>query len=362
MPLTSKYQSELIRLFLMVAGPMSNSEVSPLVSVCIANYNGVDIIADCIDSVMSQIGGMSVEIIIHDDASTDGSVAYIQKNYPGVVVLASESNAGFCIANNRMVEKARGTYVLLLNNDAALFADAISTLVTFAESNRSLAILTLPQYDWESGALVDAGSRADLFYCSIPNLDATRQDVAYVIGACMFLRRQFWRELGGFPEWMGSIGEDLYICCLARLRGFAVGSAPVSGYRHRQGVSFGGGRISGNKLSTTYRRRYLSERNRASLVLVCTPTWLAWPLYALHLGILLIEGAAVACIKWDGSIWRSIYWSAARDSIRVLQRLRVSRQLAQSGCVVSFWTYVRVLHPIPQKLRLVFRHGLPSVR
>ena len=346
----------------MVVGIMSDSQASPLVSVCIANYNGIDIIADCINSVMSQTGGTSIEIIVHDDASSDGSVAYIQQHYPGVLVLASESNSGFCVANNRMVEKARGTYVLLLNNDAALFTDAISTLVAFAEAHRTPAILTLPQYDWESGALVDAGSRADLFYCSIPNFDATRQDVAYVMGACMFMPRQLWGELGGFPEWMDSIAEDLYICCLARLRGFPVRSALASGYRHRQGTSFGGGRISGNKLSTTYRRRYLSERNRASLVFVCTPTWLAWPLYALHLCILLAEGAAVSCIKWDGRIWRNIYWPATRDSIRILQRIGVSRHLAQSGRTISFWTYVRILDPIPQKLRLIFRHGLPNLR
>ena len=341
---------------------MSNSEASPLVSVCIANYNGADIIADCINSVMSQTGGISVEIIIHDDASTDGSVEYIQQHYPEVVILASDNNSGFCIANNRMAEKARGTYLLLLNNDAALFTDAISTLVTYAARHQSLAILTLPQYDWESGALVDAGSRADLFYCSIPNLDATRKDIAYVMGACMFMPLQLWRELGGFPEWMGSLAEDLYLCCLARLHGFIVGSTPVSGYRHRQGTSFGGGRTHMGKLNTTYRRRYLSERNRASLAFVCTPTWFAWPLYAFHLAILLVEGVTVACIKWDGKIWSDIYWAAASNSVRMLHRLRISRKIVQSGRKIGLLTYLRVLDPVPQKLRLLVRHGLPSLR
>lgn len=88
----------------------------PLVSVCIANYNGMVVIDDCLRSVLAQQGGIPVEILVHDDASTDGSLAYIRENYPDVVLIESNANVGFCIANNRMAVRARGHFVLLIEN------------------------------------------------------------------------------------------------------------------------------------------------------------------------------------------------------------------------------------------------------
>jgi len=53
---------------------------TPIISVCIANYNGMDVIDECLKSVQLQSGGLATEIIIHDDASTDESVAHIREN------------------------------------------------------------------------------------------------------------------------------------------------------------------------------------------------------------------------------------------------------------------------------------------
>ena len=123
----------------------------PVVSVCIANYNGEQLLVDCIDSVLAQYGGTTIEIIVHDDASSDDSVALLRASYPQVEVLASSDNVGFCIANNRMAAAAHGRYLLLLNNDAALYPDAIESLLTEADAQHHAGILTLPQYDWKTG-------------------------------------------------------------------------------------------------------------------------------------------------------------------------------------------------------------------
>jgi len=90
----------------MVAVDMTGH--SPLVSVCIANYNGMDVIDECLQSVMRQQGDIAVEILVHDDASTDGSAAHIQRCYPGVTLFRSSANVGFCVANNRMVAQCHG--------------------------------------------------------------------------------------------------------------------------------------------------------------------------------------------------------------------------------------------------------------
>ena len=115
---------------------VSNSKRSKkrsLISVCIANYNGQDVIDACIKSVLSQDSGCEIEVIVHDDASTDESKAIVECGYPSVILIESRENVGFCVSTNRMVARARGDYLLLLNNDAELMPGAIEALMQAAE-------------------------------------------------------------------------------------------------------------------------------------------------------------------------------------------------------------------------------------
>lgn len=316
---------------------------------------------ECLHSVFAQLGEMSIEVIVHDDASTDGSLAVLQ-GFPKVIVMPSDTNVGFCISNNRMVARASGEYILLLNNDAALFPDSLRVLLEEIRNSRDGAILSLPQYDWRTGELVDRGNLFDPFGNPVPNLDASRDDVAMVMGACLFTSRDVWCELGGFPEWMGSLAEDAYLCCCARLRGVPVRVVNQSGYRHRQGSSFGGGRVDARKLNTTYRRRYLSERNKTVVMIVCTPTWVVWPLLAIHLMLLCGEGVLLSLMKRDGRIWREIYASAIHWILRELGSLRRRRRDVQRCRRVGRCAYWRCFVLLPRKLQLLRRYGLPRLR
>ena len=342
--------------------PALNRPSQPICSICIANFNGADLLVDCLDSVFGQQGEISFEVIVHDDASSDGSVALLRGRYPQIELLESRENVGFCISNNRMVEHARGKYVLLLNNDAALFPDALASLLTCADAPSPTAIFTLPQYDWTTGALVDRGCLLDLFYNPVPNVDPRRADVAMVIGACLFLPRASWDAFGGFPEWFESIGEDLYLCCLARLHGAAVRVAPTSGYRHRQGASFGGNRVVSGKLQTTFRRRRLSERNKTSVMVICTPTILVWLLLLFHIIMLALEGFAMTVFRWNRMVWREIYAPAIRHACAAPTTLGKRRKMAQSVRSVSLRRYLRSFVLLPRKLHLLLRHGLPVIR
>jgi GT2 family glycosyltransferase len=336
-------------------------DTAPLVSVCIANYNGMEVIDDCLRSLVAQQGDIAVEILVHDDASTDNSAAYIREQYPNVVLIESDVNVGFCIANNRMVVKARGRFVLLLNNDAALYPDALQALLQ--ESSRLVhpAILTLPQYDATTGVLVDRGCLLDPFYNPVPNLNPNRSDVAMVIGACLWIPKSLWDELEGFPEWFGSIAEDMYLCCRARLAGYAVRALAVSGYRHWQGKSFGGGKVAEGRLSTTFRRRALSERNKTFVLATTCPQPYLPLLLLLHLLILVIEGALLSLLKMNSAYLVRIYLPVfggllARHTELCTQRCRVmtSRRLAKFDFFSAF-------QPWPHKLQLLVRHGLPHL-
>jgi len=341
--------------------PALKRPANPICSVCIANYNGTSLLADCLDSVLAQHCEASTEIIVHDDASTDDSVAFLREKYPQVEVLASTENVGFCVSNNRMVAHARGEYILLLNNDAALYPNALSTLLKAARQQTPAGILTLPQYDWTTGVLVDRGCLLDPFYNPVPNLDPKRTDVAMVIGACLFLPHTLWIELQGFPEWFESIGEDLYLCCLARLRGAPVQVTSDCGYRHRQGVSFGGNRITSGQLQTTFRRRRLSERNKTFALAIFTPTRAMWSLLAVHLSVLLFEGLVVSVLRMNYRIFHDIYANVPISLLRDQKALRKLRLEVQSTRNAPTKIFFQTFSLLPRKITMLLRFGIPRI-
>lgn len=340
---------------------MLTSAQAPLISVCIANYNGRAMIDDCIQSVLSQTGGHAVEILVHDDASTDNSANYIQSRYPDVVLIESPNNVGYCVANNRLVARASGDYILLLNNDAALFPDALSTLLEHARSLGTPAIMGLPQYDWESGALHDRGALVDLFLNAVPNMDPKRHDVALIAGACLWINKTLWNDLIGFPEWFGSIAEDLYLCCHARLAGNPVRVLSTSGYRHRVGQSFGGGKVAEGRLHSTFRRRVLSERNKTFVMAITYPAPLMQLMLPLHLLLLLLEGIALSLLKLDSRYLREIYLPVFGSLVRHRGKWRALRRSAQEIRHISIADFCSVFDPVPYKLRMLLRHGLPRI-
>lgn len=333
----------------------------PVVSVCIANYNGIGVIDACIESVRAQTFALPIEIIVHDDASQDRSAAHIRDKYPDVILLESADNVGFCVSNNRMVERARGQYILLLNNDAELFPDALERLYWEAATTGGPAILGLPQYDADNGELLDRGSLLDPFLNPVPNLDPQRRDVGLIIGACLWIPRTLWDELGGLPEWFESIGEDLYLCCQARLWEYPVRVVSESGFRHHSGSSFGGGKLIGKRMVTTVRRRTLSERNKSFVMATCYPAVALAIVLPLHAVLLLLEGVALALVKWDFGMFRDIYLSTLAALWKQRARLVAERRRAQSARLIGVGAFFRPFSPLPHKLRMLWRHGIPQV-
>ncbi len=330
-------------------------------SVCIANYNGLGLIDACIAAVRNQNCDFTFEIIVHDDASTDGSSEHIRKYYPEVRLIESRENVGFCVANNRMAAATKGTYLLLLNNDAELFPDALALLNTEAVKMDRPAILSLPQYDARSGELLDVGSLHDPFLNPIPNRDRGRRDVGMVAGACLWMPRTLWNELGGFPEWFGSVGEDLYLCCRARLAGCLVRVFSTSGYYHHVGKSLGGGKSVGGLLASTYRRRALSERNKSYVMILCYPLALLAILLPLHFLLLLLEGAILSLLHFKKRPLTEIYIPAVASCWRERRRLHSLRKRVQAGRAISLSSFLSQFTPIPRKLFLLFTHGIPKL-
>jgi GT2 family glycosyltransferase len=105
------------------------------VSVVIVSFNTRDVLRECLLSVYREVGLLQVQIIVVDNASTDGSPATIKKEFPDVVLIQSEVNLGFGRANNLGFESARGRYVVLLNSDAFLTAGSLARSVAHMDAN-----------------------------------------------------------------------------------------------------------------------------------------------------------------------------------------------------------------------------------
>lgn len=334
--------------------------MSAKLSVCIANYQGEAVITRCLDSLTSQSCNFEFEILIHDDASTDASCEIIASRYPGVKLLRSHENVGFCKSNNRLAEEAGGDYILLLNNDTRVHPGGLQALIDAAESDPAAGVLSLPQYDMDSGELLDRGMFIDVFANPVAAREPT-PEVAVVMGSCLLIRRDTWLAIGGFPEWFGSLAEDLYLCTRVRLLGLRVKVIDRCGYDHVVGHSFGGGKVAGNRLDTTFHRRRLSELNKNRVIATCYPAPVHIPLLGLQFLLLLLEGALLSLAKRSARPLREIYLPSIGGILTDIPRLRRERKRCMENRQIGLAAFFSPIRFRLHKLSLLRRHGVPSI-
>ena len=182
-----------------------------------------------------------------------------------------------------------------------------------------------------------------------------------VMGACLWISKGLWDELGSFPEWFESLAEDLYLCCLVRLKGLPVTVLRESGYDHWIGRSFKGGKVVRNSLRTSYRRRALSERNKTFTMAICYPSPAAIVLIPLHLLMLVAEGLVFSLLKGSIRVFSEIYWFSLQGAWKEKSRLWGLRRTVQSNRRISSRRFFSAHTWIPHKLTLLLKFGLPGI-
>lgn len=129
----------------------------PLVSVIILNYNGKKVIRPCLESLINQTY-KNLETIVVDNASADGSVEIIKKDFPSVRLIINEANLGFGAGNNIGIGAAAGEFLLVLNNDARLESDCVEELVRSINKDQKYgACAAKILLEYEKGLLDVAG-------------------------------------------------------------------------------------------------------------------------------------------------------------------------------------------------------------
>lgn len=114
---------------------------SPDVSIIIVNWNTREILRDCLRSVYENAGEIDFDVIVVDNASTDGSVEMVRREFDKVQLIANPENRGFAAANNQGMEVAAGRYMLLLNSDTIVLDGAIAKTAAFADAHPEAAVV-----------------------------------------------------------------------------------------------------------------------------------------------------------------------------------------------------------------------------
>jgi GT2 family glycosyltransferase len=110
-------------------------------SIVVVSWNTKDLLRDCLASIYAQAPAADFEVILVDNASTDGSAEMASGEFPSVRLIRNPDNRGFVRANNQALEAARGRYVLLLNSDTVVLDDAIGRTLRYAELHPEAAVV-----------------------------------------------------------------------------------------------------------------------------------------------------------------------------------------------------------------------------
>jgi GT2 family glycosyltransferase len=115
-------------------------EHPPMVSVVIVSWNAKAFLAECLETLMQQPCKYTMEVLVVDNASTDGSPEFVESNCPEVRLIRNESNLGFSKANNQGMEQTTGKYICLINSDVHILDGCLTKLVDYMEANPKLGM------------------------------------------------------------------------------------------------------------------------------------------------------------------------------------------------------------------------------
>lgn len=128
----------------------------PTLSVIILSYNTKDLLRACLSSVEKIKKEVSTEVLVIDNASTDGSPEMVKKEFPWTILIESEVNKGFAAGNNLARKKVRGKYILFLNSDTEVYTGTFKRAVEYLESHKDVGALTCKMIKRDGSLDVDA--------------------------------------------------------------------------------------------------------------------------------------------------------------------------------------------------------------
>lgn len=260
-------------------------------AVVILNWNTKDYLRTFLPPLLAGASSCDAEVIVADNASTDGSVEMLHSKFPGVRTIVLDRNYGFTGGYDRAVARLLDApdgdapeYVLLLNSDILAEGDWLVPLTAYMDSHPECAVCgpkihrLVPDGDgWRKSGQFEyagaAGGYIDKYgfpFCrgrvlsrieeDSGQYDAAPRQVFWISGACMMTRSRVWKELGGLDERFFAHMEEIDYCWRAALKGHEICVVPDSCVYHIGGGTLA--RTSSMKLKLNYRNSLLMmEKN-----------------------------------------------------------------------------------------------------
>ena len=198
-----------------------------MISIIIVSFNARGDLERCLESLHSAPPAMPHDIVVVDNASTDGSAAAARR-WPDITVIEAGSNAGFARANNIGIRASRGTNLLLLNSDTLVPRGAIDRLLAELERDPDVAVVGPRLVDGSGFAELSFGRMIGPFNelrqkrlarsGAVEELTKHRQYPDWVSGACLLVRRGDAEAVGGLDERYFMYAEDVDFCAAIRAR------------------------------------------------------------------------------------------------------------------------------------------------
>ena len=245
-------------------------------AVVILNWNTKGFLEEFLPALVSSVEKVDgAEVVVADNASSDGSMEMMAENFPQVKTLVFEKNLGFTGGYNRAFREIESEYFLLINSDIEVSDNWLQPLVTWMDTHPECAACAPKLHSWQEKGKFEyagaAGGYIDMFgypFCRGRILGRTEvdkgqydtpEDVFWATGACLMVRSSVYRKLGGLDERFFAHMEEIDMCWRMQLTGWKVTVVPSSTVYH-----VGGGTLPATspfKLFLNYRNNLLMLSN-----------------------------------------------------------------------------------------------------
>nr|MCS5620877.1 glycosyltransferase family 2 protein [Nitrospinaceae bacterium] len=219
-------------------------------SIIIVSFNTRDVLLDCLESVYAKTEGISYEIIVVDNASSDESPGSVAERFPDIHLIRNDVNRGFSTANNQGICESTGRWVALLNPDTRLIENSFQKIARYLQKHSEFSILgpgivnksgqQSPTRLWEDTPL-DAGWKILGLYNPSNELQRMggmqAKEVLVISGCCFVIRRELFEEIGLLDENYFLYNEEDDFCRRARQHGKRICFFPETSVQHLHGKS-----------------------------------------------------------------------------------------------------------------------------